>query len=115
MAHFYTYETIEIPITFTPSGVLENYRHIVVSIVQEDIARIDKKDEDLSIDVANDTVVVNLSQEETALFRGGSDNQPKKAQVQVNVYYDNTTRDVSIIKYIDIYNNLYKKVINDEY
>lgn len=115
MAHFYTYETIEIPITFSPAGVLENYRHIVVSIVQDDIARIDKKDNDLSIDTAADTIVVSLSQEETAKFRGGNGNSPKKAHVQVNVYYDNTSRDVSIVKDIDIYDNLYKKVIEYEH
>ena len=34
MAHFYTYETVEIPLKFTPSGVLEGYRHIVVSLKQ---------------------------------------------------------------------------------
>lgn len=115
MAHFYTYETVEIPIKFTPAGVLGNYRHIIVSIVQDDIARIDKKDNDLSIDVVNDTVVVSLSQEETALFRGGNQNTPKTAHIQVNIYYDSTERDVSIIKDINIYNNLYKKVVNDEY
>ena len=115
MAHFYTYETVEIPITFTPAGVLENYLHIVVSIVQDDIARIDKKENELSVDVENDTVVVSLSQEETAKFRGGDNNTPKIAHVQVNVYYDNASRDVSIIKDINVYNNLYKKVIDNEY
>lgn len=115
MAHFYTYETVEIPLTFTPAGVLEGYRHIVVSIVQDDIARVDKKDSELSIDTANDTVVVSLTQEETAKFRGGNDKQSKTAKIQVNVYYENTSRDVSIIKEISVYDNLYKKVIDYEH
>ena len=115
MAHFYTYETVELPLTFTPSGVLEDYKHIVVSIVQDDLVQIDKTEDDLSIDVANDSIVINLTQEETAKFRGGSEKAPKTAHVQVNVYYNNTTRDVSIVKDINVYNNLYKKVITDEH
>ena len=115
MAHFYKYETVDIPLKFTPTGVLENYSHIVVSIGQKGIVQIDKTEEDsgLEIDVENDTIVLSLSQEETGKFTGG-DSISNKAQIQVNIYYDNAERDVSTVGTIDVYNNLYEKVIRDE-
>ena len=112
MARFYTYETVDIPLKFEPEGVLEGYRHIVVSLSQSGI-QIDKTEEELGIDVAEDLINISLSQEETAMFNGGDKNNPKQVLIQVNIYYDNTDRDVSCIESIDVYDNLYKKVIND--
>ena len=112
MAHFYTYETVEIPLKFTPSGVLEGYRHIVVSLKQSSTVQINKTEDDLGIDIANDEIIVSLSQEETGQFN--SDN-PRKVEIQVNIYYTDTSRDVTCKAYIDVYDNLYKKVITDEH
>lgn len=114
MARFYTYETVDIPLVFTPTGILEGYSHIVVSVAQKGMAQIDKTEDDLTIDVANDTITLSLSQEETGQFLGGDNNSPRKAEIQVNIYYNNNERDVSTVGSIDVYNNLYDKVMEDE-
>ena len=114
MAKFYRYETVDIPLKFTPAGVLENYKHIVVSIKQENGTQIDKNEDELDIDVNEDTITVSLNQEETGKFTGGNIETPKKAYIQVNIYYESTERDVSTLGTIDVYDNLYKKVIADE-
>ena len=116
MARFYRYETVDIPLIFTPSGVLEGYESIVVSVAQDGVIQIDKTSEDtgLNIDTATDTITLSLSQEETGKFIGGDSNSPRKAQIQVNIYYNNNERDVSTVGNIDVYNNLYDKVIENE-
>ena len=114
MARFYRYETIDIPLIFTPAGILNNYRHIMVSIAQDGMTQIDKDETQLSIDTEQNTITLSLSQEETGKFAGGEDGKPRKAKIQVNIYYESTGRDVSTIGYIDVYDNLYKKVITDE-
>lgn len=113
MARFYRFETIEIPLKFTPTGVLNNYRHIIVSIEQNGI-QINKNENELSIDTENDLITISLSQEETSKFYGGNLTTPEKANIQVNIYYESTERDVSTIGTIDVYDNLYKEVITDE-
>ena len=113
MARFYRFETIDIPLEFTPEGVLNNYKHIVVSIAQDGIVQIDKTEDDMIIDVENDKIIVSLSQEETGKFISGNE-KVAKAKIQVNIYYENSERDVSAVETIDVYDNLYKKVIADE-
>lgn len=113
MARFYRYETVDIPLVFSPTGVLEGYEHIIVSLCQAGI-QIDKTEDDLTIDVENDTITLSLSQEETSQFLGGDNNNPRKADIQVNIYYNNSERDVSTLGSIDVYNNLYGKVIENE-
>ena len=114
MAKFYRYETVNIPLAFTPTGVLEGYEHIVVSVSQGGTTQIHKTEDDLEIDVENDTITLSLSQEETGIFAGGDVNTPRKAQIQVNIYYNNNERDVSTVGSIDVYDNLYKRVITNE-
>ena len=114
MARFYRYETVDIPLQFTPTGVLEGYKHIIVSIAQNGMTQIDKNENDLAIDVYNDTITLSLTQEETAKFAGGQEGAPRKAKIQVNIYYNSTERDVSTVGEIDVYDNLYRKVINNE-
>ena len=113
MAKFYRYETADIPMIFTPTGVLDGYSYIVVSIYQAG-TQINKTEDDLDIDIANDTITLHLSQEETGKFVGGDNNSPKIAKIQVNIYYNNMKRDVSTVGEIKVYNNLYNKVIGDE-
>lgn len=113
MASFYKYETVEIPITFTPSGILEGYSHIIISLYQAG-TQIDKTEEDLEIDIANNKITLSLDQEETGLFAGGDKNDAKKVIIQVNIYYNNNKRSVSTKGTIDVYDNLYKQVIVDE-
>lgn len=114
MARFYRFETVDIPLKLTPVGVLENYSKIVVSIAQEGMTQINKDESQLGIDVGNDIITLSLSQEETSKFAGGNCNNPRKATIQVNIYYESTERDVSTTGTIDVYDNLYKEVISNE-
>ena len=107
MTTIYRYETATLPLKFTPSGVLNDYEHIIVSIAQNE-TQIDINEDNLTIDTANDTINVSLSQEQTGNLKIG------KADIQVNIYYQNTERDVSTCGSIVILDNLYKKVINNE-
>lgn len=107
MAYFYVYETKPLVISFDPSNVLQDYKHIIVSIEQSGII-INKTEEDMDIDTETGKITLNLSQEETGRFHKG------EALVQVNIYYEFEERDVSKQGKIEIRDNLYKKVINNE-
>lgn len=107
MAHFYRFETVDIPIILSPEGVLDGYKHIVVSLKKNNL-QIDKTEEEIGIDIENNTLNVSLSQEETSQFSKG------KAEIQVNIYYETKERDTSAIANIEVLENLYKQVIEDE-
>ena len=112
MAKIYKYETPTFTLKFSPEGILTDYKHIVVSIVQRGITQIDKNEDELSIDSNNDTITLSLTQEETSQFDGSK--YPSQAEIQVNIYYNDDNRSVSTRGSIDIYDNLYDKVITDE-
>jgi len=114
MARFYRYETVDIPLKLTPTGVLENYSKIVVSIAQDGMVQINKTNNELGIDIETDTITLSLSQEETSKFAGGKEGNPRIAEIQVNIYYASTERDVSTTGTIEVYENLYKEVIGNE-
>lgn len=115
LASFFQYETATIPIRLIKkgvpaeesSGILEGYSQIVISLDQAGIL-MNKTGEELGIDVENDTITLPLSQEETAQF------QPGRVDLQINVYYENTERDVSEQCQLSVKKNLYKKVMTDE-
>jgi hypothetical protein len=108
MAKIYKYSTATIPMVFSPDGILANYSVVIVSFKQG-LTQLDKETEDLDIDVSNNKITVELSQEETGMFESG-----KNAQVQVNIYYNDEKRQVSVISNIDVAENLYNKVIENE-
>lgn len=107
MASFYRFETTALTLKFTPEGILDDYKHIVVSISQTD-NQLDLSENNLSIDELNDSITFSLSQEQTSQFRVG------RAEIQVNIYYNDTNRNVSTKGYIEVYDNLYNKVMNNE-
>lgn len=107
MANFYRFETTNIVLEFTPEGILDNYKHIIVSILQKQ-TKIDLTEDELNIDTSNDKITLSLTQEQTSQFEVG------KALIQVNIYYNDKQRNVSTMGYINIYDNLYNKVITDE-
>ena len=107
MAKFYIYETTSLTLKFTPTEILDDYKHIIISIAQGK-TQLNINENDLEIDTTNDTITFSLSQEETGLF------EPGKAYIQVNIYYESTERNVSTCSAIDICDNLYKKVIDNE-
>ena len=109
MAKFYRYETTDIMLTFSPTGILQGYEHIVVSLSQIGGVQIDKTEEDLEIDDVMDIINLHLSQEETSSFSGGNN-----VKIQVNIYYDDETRNVSTVGEIEVLDNLYKKVMSSE-
>ena len=107
MASFYQYETADLRLTIddgqggTP---LEGYDRIVVSIRQAR-ARLDLTGDDLGVDVPASTINVHLTQEQTGAFEAAP------AQVQVNVYYSDSERDVTAKGEVKVLDNLYKQVI----
>lgn len=104
MAGFYVYETADLDYILT--GVddpLGDYEHIVISIVQGG-KRIDLTEADVGVE--GNTIHVHLTQEQTGQFREGS------ASTQVNVYYVDTERDVSVKGTIEVRDNLYKQVMS---
>lgn len=109
MAGFYIYETETLSIHLNKENVLNDVKHIIVSIVQKNPKmQIDKKEEELGLDLENSIINVSLSQEETSQFKVG------EAEVQVNIYYNNSERDVSSKGKIEVRDNLYRQVITDE-
>ena len=106
-ASFYVYETVTFPIQLLdeegePSDALIGYEKVVVSLKQGAV----------QVDVSNPTVVVEdgtvtvrLEQEDTAKFRPGA------VMLQVNIYYDNHERDVTVQAAIEALDNLYKQVM----
>lgn len=103
-AHFYIYETVDLPIVLSDPDALQNYEKVVVSISQTDIYELNISD-GLGIDVDNATINVHLTQEDTAKFKKGT------AKVQVNIMYQDTQRDVSAMAQIDVLDNLYKEIM----
>lgn len=107
MAHFYIYETKLFSIKFTPSNVLLDYEHIIVSIQQAEVI-INKTEKEMEIDKRNGRIYLNLSQEESGRFKKGN------AKLQVNIYYNYHERDVSKQCIIEVRDNIYKKVIQND-
>ena len=107
-AEFYIYETKHIPLKFKREGILANLKTVIVSINQLDV-QINKNQDEVSVDVDNNIIHVYLSQEETGKF------QPDRSgKMQVNLYYEDEERDVSVEIDVKVYDNLYKKVIGNE-
>ena len=100
---FYQWETVTIPITIKPTGILEEYKDIVISFEQKDETLIAKHLKDLEVD--GDVITVNLSQEETSVFEVG------KVAVQFNILYEDKERDTSGTAVIQCAKNQYKRVM----
>lgn len=105
MAGFYVYETYPLAIRLKKEGVLTDYQEVVVSISQGN-KTLNLTEDRVGVDVDNDTININLSQEETAKFT------PKReAKIQVNVYYTDQERDVSAQGTLEVMDNLYKELM----
>lgn len=113
-ASFYIWETVDFPITLTAddgsTGILEDIQDVVVSFGQKNNPVIEKflSKSEVSLDVENDIINVHLSQEDTSQFAVGS------VEVQVNLYYQGTERDVTARGQIEALNNLHRKVMGDD-
>ena len=107
-AEFYIYETKLIPLKFKRQGILDNLKEVMVSIKQLNV-QINKNEDDLGIDTDNNIINVYLTQEETAKFQPG-----RSGKMQVNLYYDDKERDVSVEIEVKVYDNLYRKVMGNE-
>lgn len=104
---FYQWETIEWTIQIQSedgSPVLDGYKDVIVSLSQGDVL-IEKDSTALGIDTGADTISYALSQEDTSRFIVGT------ALLQVNVYYEDSTRDTSCMADIQVKRNLHKAVM----
>lgn len=113
-AGFFCWETTTIPLIFEEEGRLENISHVAVDFSQTNKVIVTKTENEVGIDAENNTINVSLSQEETGLFKGGSEEKPKKAFVQVNLYYNGGRRDATFEEEIEVYKNSHNKVMPDE-
>lgn len=114
LAGFYAWETIDLELIIEPSGVLDGFEQIMVSVVQSS-HRVNKQYYSGSPEVSGDVINLHLNQEETGLFKfypqsecGANTQNPR---VQVNILYPDGERDASTIELLDLYENLYKKVM----
>lgn len=106
-AFFYSYETADITIVFKDHTVLENYSNIIISIRHLKTGRqIDlNAEESCDIDHVGGTMILHLTQEQTGKFAEGY------VELQINILYDNSERDVTTKHEIKVYDNLHKKVM----
>lgn len=104
-AGFYRYETETLTIQLDPADALTDFKDVVVSIHQQNGAKLDRFAADLDIDAEAGTIGIYLSQEDTGQFKAGT------ATVQVNIYFVDTERDTTATGQITVYNNLYPKVM----
>lgn len=117
-AYFYQYETTELTITVRGEGKpLEGYDKIVVSLDQgagRGMYHGDYVYEAGSPDVDTDasTVTLYMGQEETGRYAASADDGTPNTKVQVNVYYTDHERDVTLEGELTVRENLYRKVIS---
>lgn len=104
---FYAYETADITIVFKDPTVLEDYNNIIISIRHLKTGKqIDlDAEESCDIDTAGGTMILHLTQEQTGKFVEGY------VELQINILYDDSERDVTTKSEIRVYDNLHKKVM----
>ena len=98
---FYSWETPDFELTITPSGSLVDYVDIVVSIQQgSQFEHFHLPD----LEVEGDVIYLTLDQETAGKFSGD-----RPANVQVNILYDDSTREASTWGQVWVKPNLYRK------
>lgn len=93
-----------------PEGLFDGLSEAVVSIVQGNVqgnAKLEKRGEDVGIDIENATLHVRFDQRETAKLQGGTRAKPKTADTQVNLYYEDTNRNATYETQLNVYRNLH--------
>ena len=104
-AFFYTYETVDLPIAFKNKEVLTDYSSIVISLRHTKTDKQINFTSGFEVDTTEGVILLHLQQEDTAKFEKGI------VELQVNILYENSERDVSECAYIDVYDNLYKETM----
>lgn len=114
-AGFFTWEdaVIDFPIVHeddTPAPeFVRGYRECVVTFWQGGRAVVEKRGSDVGVDEEAAVVAVRLGQDETGLFRGGTEDAPARADVQLNVINGIGDRDVTFETSIDVWRNLHPR------
>lgn len=93
-----------------PVGIFDGIKEAIVTLSQGGGA-IEKRlsDGEIGLDDEQAAVNVRFRQEDTARLQGGTSEKPKSADVQVNLYYHNTDRDVTHEAKVPVYRNLHAK------
>lgn len=110
-AGFYIWETK--PITFAltrcgepAEGALDDYKDIIVTISQAiGNVTVEKTGADLDVDPVAVTVGAYLTQDETGKFSVG------EALVQMNILYEDSERDVTCQRAIEVWDNLHRRAM----
>lgn len=112
MAEITTWTTAELDFVLrdetgeVPEGLLDGLSEAVVSIVQGN-AKLEKRGEDVGVDIESATLHVRFDQAETAKLQGGTRAKPKTADTQVNLYYEDTSRNATYETQLNVYRNLH--------
>lgn len=93
-----------------PEGILENLKDASV-IIKQGLVGIEKRLEDMGIDVGEGTMTIHLSQAETGRLDGGTRANPRTANIQVNLYYENGERDASYEAQVAVLRNLHDRAM----
>ena len=112
MPFFYAWETVDFPIQLSredgTTGILTDCRDVIVSFAQSGVLiEKNKESADIALDVENDIINVHLGQAETGRFK------PDRAtKVQINILYEDSSRDASCEIAIEVLENLHKAVMD---
>lgn len=111
MTSFYQFETTELPIFLSSPDdkkVLDDFKEVIITLTQSDCISLefDSESEQVEINPTDDTITVFLSQEDTGKF-----NTDKVIAMQLNILYNDTSRNVSIEDYITVLPNLHANIM----
>lgn len=106
MAFFYQYETTDIPIQLSDPDCLREAEKVVVTLYQQSSGIYQNfTNDEIEINRDDGIILLNLSQEQTAEF------SPGVITIQVNIYYENSERDVTSTAKIRVLENLYQRIM----
>lgn len=114
MASFYVWETVDFKLVLEKDGggVFDGIKDVIVSFRQptggrKAMVEKDLKSGSLIVDGAENSIIVHLGQEDTAVFKAAKD-----VLVQVNLLYENGERDTSVQESIEALSNLHEEVMS---
>lgn len=89
-----------------PSGIFDGLQDAIVTISQSG-ARIEKRLAEIGVEPETGTIHVVLTQQDTGRLQGGTRQAPKAADAQVNLYYQDSTRNATYEVRLNVLRNLH--------
>ena len=116
---FIQYETLALDIVLVDDddnpieGILDGVSSVVVSFDQPEVGHIDLTGDDLVLSPSESMVTALMGQEDTALFERAMTGRccNTLVNVEVNILYESGERRPSYVGYLEVFNNLYRRVM----